>query len=179
RAPTAADHADVVGARLEDGPHALLVLVVAARDDRDVDAPARADDSLERVSPVRRGDEFDLLLRESFARDEVLAVVYERDAVADRAREPRERRADVARAADDDVRLRLDALEHDARAAPNVERGRELFDRERLRLRVRRQERARVFGERAVERSVAGRPRPRAAPLDQDLRADAALGFDD
>src|SRR5436305_6169433 len=81
RAPTAADHADVVGARREHGPHALLVLVVPARDDGDVDAPARADDTFERVSPVRRGDEFDVARGEAFARDEVLAVVYERDAV--------------------------------------------------------------------------------------------------
>src|SRR3989440_12127399 len=111
RAPAAADHADVVGGRLEDGPHALLVLVVPARDDRDVDAPARADNSLERVSPVRRGDQFDVAPGEALARDEVLAVVHERDAVADHTRQSRERRADVARAADDDVRLRLDALE--------------------------------------------------------------------
>src|SRR5437868_3295813 len=178
-AAAAADHADVVGAGGEHGPHALLVLVVPARDDRDVDAAPVADYLFERVSPVRRGDQLDPGFGEAPARDEVRAVVYECDAVAGRARETRQRRADVPRAADDDARLRLDALEHDARLAPVGERRRELRDAQRLRLGARGEERARLMAERLVERRVAGRPRPRARLFEQDFRADAPRGLDD
>src|SRR5919107_2086472 len=180
RAATAPYHAHVVGARPEHGPHALLVLVVPARDHRDVDAAPRAYRLPQRPGPPgARGDQLDLLFGEARARDELLAVVYERDAVADRRGQARERRADVARAADHHARLGLDPLEHHARAAPRRERGRELLDAKRPRLRARREEGARLLGQRLVERRVAGRAGAPAPGLHEELRADARRGLDD
>src|SRR5919204_247989 len=75
--------------------------------------------------------------------------------------------------------VRLDALEHDARVAPLVERRRELPDAQRARLVARGEERARVTGERLVERLVARRAGQRARLPDEDFRSDPARGLDD
>ena len=150
-----------------------------ARDHGDVDAPARADCLRDGRGPFARGYELDLFNRKARARDELFAVVDERDAVADRHGESRERRADVARAADHNARLRLDALEHHARAAPRLQSGRELFDSKRLRLGTRRRKGTRVLRQSPVERGIAGRARARARRLYEEFRADALRGFDD
>ena len=56
--------------------------------------------------------------RKTCAYDEICTVVDERDAITDGMRQLRERRTDVPRAADDDVRLRLDAFVQHARPVP-------------------------------------------------------------
>src|ERR1043165_693263 len=101
--------------RQHDGAHALFVFVVAARDDRDRDAASRADALAQSIHPTVGGDnQFNLFIRKPFARDEIRAVVTHARAIAYEASEACECCADMSRAADDQTRLRLYALEEDA-----------------------------------------------------------------
>src|SRR5947209_4775579 len=84
-----------------------------ARDDRDRDAATAADTFTHGISPTRSDTQFDSIIRETLARHEIPAIINQRRAITDEAREACERCADVSRAADDQMWLRLDALEEE------------------------------------------------------------------
>ena len=99
-----------------------------ARDDGDRDAVPVAYALAHGVRPVLGGDQFDALFRKASARQEIGAVVYQGGAIADEVGQARQGCADVPCAADDQARLRLDALEQEPRPAPLLKLARELVD---------------------------------------------------
>src|SRR5205085_11387317 len=88
----------------------------AACDDGDRNAAPSANALSQSICPTIGGDDqFNTFIRETLARDEICAVVNQGRAMAYEASETGERRADVPRAADDNARLWLYALEENAR----------------------------------------------------------------